>query len=304
MFRGRDHGDSKIGQDSARLGFSMPAGAVDCHMHIYDSRVPYCAGASLPHPDASVADYRKVQQGLGLSRAVVVAPSAYGTDNRVTLEAIRDMGVDARGVAIVGPEIGDAELDRLQAGGICGARFNFNLAPAPSIDALTKLAPRLAERGWLLQIGMRAPRLAAEAAVLKSLPGTLVLEHCAGIPAVVNFRSNAAYPIVMDLLESGRGWVKLSGPYLREPDGAPNYPLLAHVVGHLVQRAPDRLVWGSDWPHPTERDKPDDLALLRLLADWAADAPIRNRILVDNPARLYGFQPMAQSAAFGRSATC
>ncbi|MCA0425090.1 MAG: amidohydrolase family protein [Proteobacteria bacterium] len=296
--------EALVGGSGSGVGFNMPAEAIDCHMHIYDSRVPFCAGASLPHPDASVADYQNLQRRLGLTRAVVVAPSAYGADNSVTLDALLEMGASARGVAIISSEITDAELDRLEAGGMCGARFNFNLTPTPSMSELSRLAPRLAERGWLIQIGMRAPRLAAEAAVLKSLPGKLVLEHCAGIPASADFRGDPAYPIVMDLLEGGRGWIKLSGPYLREPSGAPVYPLLGPFIRHLVERAPERLVWGSDWPHPTERIKPDDMALLRLMADWAADASVRNRILVDNPAHLYGFAPMAQSSTSERTMTC
>lgn len=271
--------------------FMPPPGAVDCHMHIYDSRVPFAPAASLPHPDVTVAQYRALQARLGLSRAVVVAPSAYGADNTVTLEAIRALGPDARGVAIVDPAISDSGLDRLHAGGIRGARFNFNLSPAPTIEALQTLAPRVAERGWHVQLGLRAPRLLAAADVLRALPGVIVLEHCAGIAASPDYRADPACALVMELLDAGRCWVKLSGPYLREPTGAPSYPLLLPYIHDLVSRAPERLVWGSDWPHPSEQSKPDDAALVDLMAAWTPSEAMRTRIFVTNPAALYDFPP-------------
>lgn len=271
------------------LGDAVPGGAIDCHMHIYDSSVPFHAKAGLPHPDATVADYAIVQKSLGLARAVVVAPSAYGSDNRVTLSALAAMGGKARGVVIVEPDVSDQELNALEAAGACGARFNFNMIPAPSIDDLVALAPRLAERGWLMQIGMKSNRLSAEAHHLRRLPGTLVLEHCAGIPASAAFETDPAYPFVMDLLDSGRGWVKLSGPYLREPEGGPRYPMLRPFIRHLVTHASERLVWGSDWPHPTFVRKPDARELFGLMWEWAPEEEVRTRILVTNPAQLYGF---------------
>jgi predicted TIM-barrel fold metal-dependent hydrolase len=287
-----------------RPTFVSPPGAVDCHMHIYDTRVPFCAGATLPHGDATVAQYRALQSRLGLSRAVVVAPSAYGANNVVTLEAIRALGDHARGVAIVAPGVSDAELDALHAGGIRGARFNFHLSPAPTVDALTLLAARVAERGWHVQIGMRAPRLVAEAATLRALPGAIVLEHCAGIAASAAYRSDPAYPLVLDLLDTGRCWIKLSGPYLREPGGAPAYPLLRPFVSDLVARAPTRAVWGSDWPHPSETAKPGDAALLDLIPDWMTSEQDRMRILVSNPAELYDFPDFASETSPERIASC
>ena len=276
-------------------GDAVPGGAIDCHMHIYDSSVPFHTKAGLPHPDATVADYAIVQRSLGLARAVVVAPSAYGSDNRATLSALVAMGHKARGVVIVEPGISDHELDALEAGGACGARFNFNMTPAPSIDDLVALAPRLAERGWLMQIGMKSSRLSAEASRLQRLPGTLVLEHCAGIAASPQFTSDPAFPFVMDLLDSGRGWVKLSGPYLRDPEGGPGYPMLRPFIRHLVAEAPERLVWGSDWPHPTLTRKPDARELFSLMWEWAPEEEVRTRILVTNPAQLYGFsEPSAR----------
>lgn len=285
-------GTSVHGSSTVRQAFAPPPGAVDCHMHIYDSRVPFCAGASLPHPDATVTQYGAIQSRLGLSRAVVVNPSAYGVDNRVTVAAIRAMG-NTRGVAIVDPEISDEDLDALHAAGIRGARFNFHLLPAPSLDGMLRLVPRMAERGWHVQIGMRSQRIAVEAETLRAMSGTIVLEHCAGIPASATYRSDPAYAVVLRLIEAGRCWVKLSGPYLREPAGAPDYPLLSPFIRELVDRAPERLVWGSDWPHPTETIKPDDAALLALMADWALSAPDQRRILVSNPAKLYDFPALA-----------
>ena len=298
-------GDQAFRPDApGTAAFAPPPGSIDCHMHIYDPRVPFAAGAMLPHPEASVGQYRALQRSLGLSRAVVVAPSAYGADNSATVTAIKTMGADARGVAILDPAISDRDLAALHDAGIRGARFNFHLQPAPTLEVMQRLAPRVAELGWHVQVGMRAPRLLADAQALKALPGTLVLEHCAGIPATPAFRAEPAYRIVLDLIDTGRCWVKLSGPYLREPEGAPSYPVLLPMIDDLVRRAPQRLVWGSDWPHPSERVKPDDAALVALLPDWIASPADQMRILVTNPAELYDFPAFTGASCPERSLPC
>ncbi|MCZ8280273.1 MAG: amidohydrolase family protein [Acetobacteraceae bacterium] len=221
----------------------------------------------------------------------------YGSDNRVTLDAVRAFGPAARGIAIVDAGVTDHALDELHSAGIRGARFNFNFAPTPSMADVVMLAPRLVERGWHVQLGMRSDRIVAEESTLRSLPGHIVLEHCAGISASGSCRQDRAYRIVMDRLESGRFWVKLSGPYLREPGGAPDYPLLRPYVQDLIAQAPDRLVWGSDWPHPSETSKPDDVMLVDVMSDWLGSDALRSRIFVKNPETLYGFPSWAKEGS-------
>jgi predicted TIM-barrel fold metal-dependent hydrolase len=272
--------------------FRAPAGACDCHFHVYDARFPM-AWPSLPVvPDATVREYRLLQKRIGTQRAVVVQPAAYGTDNRVTIDAIAQLGTDvARGVAVAHPTITDEELGALHEGGIRGLRFSIH-DPHTEIagaDMIEPLAARVHELGWHVQLHARGEQLVALEDLLARLPCTVVLDHFARLPQPEGVH-HAAMPAIKRLLDSGRGWVKLCAPYLDSRTGSPRYADLKPVAKALIQHAPERMVWGSDWPHPTEpHTKPDDAALLDLLQEWVGDEPTRRRILVANPAELYGF---------------
>ena len=270
----------------------VPADAADCHLHIYDPRFPLVFPDRLAVPQASVDEYRRLQQRLGTSRAVVVQPAAYGTDNRVTLDAIARLGADrVRGIAVVRPEVTEVELDVLHEGGIRGVRFSMH-DPRTAVttpDMIAPLAPRLAARGWHLQLHVRADQLVELASVVAAVPCDIVFDHLARLPLAQGTR-HPAWAIAMQRVDAGRGWVKLSGPYLEGRDEGLGYTGTTAVARAFVAGAPERMVWGSDWPHPTERDaKPDDAVLLDRLAEWAPDEATRLRILVDNPAALYGF---------------
>jgi len=272
--------------------FATPADACDCHVHIYDPRFPM-AWPNLPEvTDASVREYRMLQRRLGTSRVVVVQPAAYGTDNRVTLDAIARIGDGrARGVAVVHPDIGEEALDALHAGGIRGLRFSLHDPHAAVMDAamLEPLASRVAERGWHVQLHLRGEQIVAMASVLERLAAPLVIDHMARLPQPAG-EHHPAFRIVKRLLDGGRAWVKLAGPYLDSREGSPRYGDTWAQARSLMAHAPERVLWGSDWPHPTEREpKPDDAVLLDLLHEWGADEALRRRILVDNPAALYGF---------------
>jgi D-galactarolactone isomerase len=256
-------------------------------MHIYDgARFPPPRPQSRMQPDARVADYRLFQQRIGTNRTVVVTPAAYFTDNDVTLDAVAQLGAQARGVAVVHPTVTDAELRRMAGGGIRGIRFTqFDpKTAATTLDMIEPLARRVEPLGWHVQIHLRADQIVAAADVLQNLTGTIVFDHLGRLSGGVN---DPAFAIIRRMLDGGRTWMKLSGAYLMAKP--PAYAEAGAVARAFIAAAPERMVWGSDWPHPTEADKPDDAMLFDLLSDWAPDAAIRRRILVENPAELYGF---------------
>jgi predicted TIM-barrel fold metal-dependent hydrolase len=265
----------------------LPAHACDCHMHIYDAaRFPPLRPGARMQPDAAVADYRLLQQRIGTRRTVVVQPAAYVTDNDVTLDAIAQLGREARGIAVVHPDITDAEFKRLDAGGIRGIRFTqFDPRTAATTrEMIEPLAQRVAPLGWHVQIHLRSDQIVDAADLLQRLPGTVVFDHLGRLAGGVN---DPALTIIRRMLDRGRTWVKLSGAYFFGE--APAYAGALPVARAYVAAAPERVLWGSDWPHPTEAEKPDDAMLVDLLSDWAPDEATRRRILVNNPDVLYGF---------------
>jgi predicted TIM-barrel fold metal-dependent hydrolase len=264
-----------------------PQNAADCHIHIYDPRFPP-TDAKPEH--GAVADYRLLQKRLGLSRVVIVTPRCYGTDNRVTVDAIAQLGIaNARGVAVLRPDVAEAELKRLNDGGIRGIRFT-TANPETAVvspDMIEPLAKRIAAYGWHVQLNMPAGEIVAHEAVLRRLPTPIVFDHMGQPP----HPAGAAHPsqaIMRSLLDAGRAWVKISGAYLNS-ESAPGYPEATALAQSFVKAAPEHLVWGSDWPHPSSRVPPDDAALLDLLAEWAPDEKTRRNILVTAPETLYGF---------------
>ena len=270
----------------------LPAGACDSHMHIFDPRFPASPHWKRQPPRAEVAAYRLLQQRLGTSRTVVVNPSTYGTDNACTLDALAQLGEQARGVAVVAEDVADDELDRLAAQRVCGLRVNF-VTPqswgATTPRMLTTLARKVARLGWHIQVFVHPEQLVELEPVLAALPVPLVIDHMARIDPAEGADA-AAFAAARRLLDGGNTWMKLSGVYMRSRDGAPAYRDAFALGRALVEAAPERLVWGSDWPHTTETPGTvDDTALANVLAAWCGDEAVRRRILVDNPAKLYGF---------------
>jgi D-galactarolactone isomerase len=279
------------GAEPPRL--KAPACACDCHMHIYDGeRFPPLRPGSRMQTNAAVPQYRLLQQRIGTTRTVVVTPAVYITDNRVTLDAISQLGTDARGVAVVHPTVTDGELKTLAAAGIRGIRFTqFDPATAvTTLDMIPPLARRVHDLGWHVQVHMRADQIVAAADLWPKLPSTIVFDHLGRLPQPAGV-DHPAFALIRGLLDKGRTWVKLSGAYLDSKAGAPTYADVTAVAQAFVKAAPERMVWGSDWPHPTETGghKPNDAELFDLLGDWVPDERTRHRILVDNPAALYGF---------------
>ena len=275
-----------------RPATGLPRDACDSHMHIFDPRF-----AASPHwkrqpPRAEVAAYRLLQRRLGTSRTVVVNPSTYGTDNACTLHALAQLGESARGVAVGGHDGAAGELHRLAGQRVCGLGVNF-VTPqswgATTPEMLTTLARKVARLGWHIQVFVHPEQLVELEPILARLPVPLVIDHMACIDPAEGVRGEA-YAVARRLIDGGNAWMKLSGVYMRSRDGAPAYADAFDLGRALVRAAPERLVWGSDWPHTTEAPGTvNDADLADVLASWCDSTAVRDRILVDNPAKLYGF---------------
>jgi predicted TIM-barrel fold metal-dependent hydrolase len=268
----------------------VPADACDCHHHIYDSKFPIAPSATLKPGDATAADYQALQKRIGTTRSVVVQPSTYGTDNSCTLDGMAQLGPASRGVAVVDTSVTDGELKRLNGLGVRGIRFNLVQAGATTVDMLEPLSKRVAGLGWHVQIHQTGDGIVKMEDVLQKVAAPIVFDHMGRIPKDIGV-DHPAYAVISRLVDNGSAWVKISGAYMDTKVGPPTYADSTRLAQAFVKLAPQRMVWGSDWPHPTQKadDKPNDATLLDLLAEWAPDEATRRRILVENPAELYGF---------------
>lgn len=275
------------GTDAPKL--RAPWNTCDCHMHIYDSRFPVAPTATLMPPDARPSHYLLLQKRLGTTRNVVVQPSTYGTDNSCTLDGMAQIGPTARGVAVVDTTVSDAELKRLDRLGVRGIRFNLVQAGATTVDMLEPLSKRVDELGWHVQIHMLGDQIVQIGALLQRLPSVIVFDHFGRIPGPIGVK-HPAFAVIRELLDRGRTYVKLSSAYLNTKVGPPSYSDMTELAQAYVKAAPERMLWGTDWPHPTEKtDKPDDAVLFDLWSTWVPDERTRNRIFVENPEVVYGF---------------
>lgn len=267
-----------------------PPGTCDSHMHLFDPSRPRAQGSTgLVAEHATADDYRVLQRRLGIERAVIVTPRYYGTDNTVTLDGIDALGRNrTRGVAVVAPDIGAKELRALHEGGIRGVRFSTPHVESdhPVFANAAALAPRLEEAGMHLQLHWMVAQIVAHANLLLDLPCTVVIDHMGRLPVGIGME-HPAYDIVRRRLDCGRTWIKLSGWYLDSV--GPPYRDAVKIGTSFARAAPERMVWGTDWPHVTEQAKPDGAFLLDVLEECVPDPTLRRRILVDNPAQLYGF---------------
>jgi D-galactarolactone isomerase len=256
-------------------------------MHLFDNQFPFVSPTALTHPDANVEDYRLLQKRLGLKRCVVVQPSSYGLDHRALLNGLRRLGRDARGVAVVDSSVDKKTLAELNEQGVVGTRFNLVQRGATHDSMLEPVAHLVREYGWHLQLHMSAEVFLAVADRLAALPVPIVIDHLARVNTDP-LRSAEVEARLLKLLDHGDTWIKLSGAYIASHDH-PCYRDLDGFVQRLLKSHPERAVWGSDWPHVTEAEKPNDADLLNLTERWAPDERVRRRIFVDNPASLYKF---------------
>ena len=286
--------------------FGVPALACDCHVHVFGpaERFPYWSGRGYTPGDASIADLLALQDLLHLQRVVIVHPSPYGTDNSCTIDALQRIGPRSRGVVVIDPlTIGDAELARMHECGVRGVRVNLESAglhdPKIAQTLLEQVATRVAPLGWHVQTYTTLPVIASLADAIMRLPTPLVIDHFGRVPAAQG-TTQPGFATLLALVKSGKAYVKLSAPHRisTQPDCADARP----IALALLEANPDRMLWGSDWPHPggqpgagrsPDRIEPfnpiDDGNALNRLARWIVDPGLLRKVLVDNPARIYDF---------------
>lgn len=268
-------------ENSARMaGQPWPAGACDSHMHVVGplARYPFAATRSLSPPEATWQDYRVLADRLGLDRCVVVQPSFFGTDNACTLDAVGMSAGRARAVVVVREDVSSEALADMHARGARGVRAQMISKGGMSFDALESVAACVAPLGWHVQLYLDAGDLPGLAARLAELPVPLVFDHMAHV-LEASRHDDAGFRILLEMMAEGRAWVKLSNAF---------FPPSKERARLLARANPDRILWGSDWPHVSYRGAPpDDVALLDALVDWFPDEQLRHKVLVSNPGRLY-----------------
>lgn len=285
---------------------ALPAGACDCHTHVFLDERLFALQATRRYtpPPASVEALSALHAALGIQRVVIVQPSVYGSDNAATLAALRALGPQrARGVAVIGDDVSDEALEDLAAAGVRGVRVNLEIDKAGDAAMATRelhrTAARVAPLGWHVQIYASLPLLAACSEAIGALPVPVVLDHYAGAQADDGV-AQAGLQAVLDLVASGKAYVKLSAPY--RCSRAADYGDLAPLARRFIACNPERMLWGSDWPHPQPGVKPlptdvcppfqvDTGRVLDQVREWAADDDVLRKMLVDNPQRLYDFGP-------------
>lgn len=284
----------------------MPDHACDSHVHIIGPQNPYpmTADRAYTPSQSTIPELLALRQRLGVARTVLIQPSFYGTDNRAMLDALAALGDTARGVAVLPPDVADAELARLNAAGVRGVRVNLessgNQDPREVTRALAAFARRIAPLGWHIEIYALLPVIAQVAPEMADLPVPVVLDHF-GMPKAALGTGQPGFGALLELVRAGKTYVKLSAPYRISTRG-PGYPDVLPIARSLIEAGPERMVWASDWPH-TDRAPGasatdispfravDDPAVLALLAEWCPDAGARRVILADTPQHLFHFAP-------------
>jgi 2-pyrone-4,6-dicarboxylate lactonase len=272
----------------------LPPGACDAHVHVFGprTRFPFAEGRRYTPADAPKELLFKLHERLGIQHCVIVQPACHGPDNSVTVDAIAATGGSYKGVALVPVSVSDAELKRLDAAGLCGARFHYmtHLAKGPGADEVIGFGKRLADIGWHLQIHMEAELIADLTPALRRSPVPVVIDHMGRIDASLGM-DQPAFRALLALLADKNVWVKVSGADRITRQGPP-YSDAVPFARKLVAEFGDRCVWGTDWPHPNHQGPvPDDGVLVDILAEIAPSTAARQALLVDNPKLFYRFAP-------------
>jgi predicted TIM-barrel fold metal-dependent hydrolase len=272
----------------------MPRNACDSHAHICGpiERYAYSERRVYTPPDALLPAYRYMLQQLGVERMVLVQPSVYGSDNTVMLAAMAEIGESARGVAVVDDDVSDAELERLSDAGVRGCRINVvDVAEGKGVIAmapLEKLARRIKGHGWHVEFLMHADEFPGLDRTFADFPVDIVLGHL-GYMKTDKGLQDPGFQGLLRLMKEGKAWVKLTGPYRISTQALPHPDTVAFAHA-LLDAAPERVVWGSDWPHVMVKGAmPNDADLADMLLEWIPDAALREQVLARNPAKLYGF---------------
>ena len=292
-------------QPRVPLAFDVPSGACDTHVHIVGdpARYPFVAKRAYTPPEASVDQLRALHRTLHIDRVVVVQPSFYGTDNSCTMDAVRSLGSGARAIVVIDEKTPEADLDYMQRYGARGVRLNLATAgvsdPAASGRFLKSAVERIRPRGWHVQLNTEPKIIAALKAEFAALPVPVVFDHFGGADAALGVKE-PGFDALIELVKSGKAYVKISATNLFFTN-PPHFAGYAAMAKALIAANPDRILWGSNWPHPAARYPGyvvtellpwrdiDDAVIFNLLPQWEPDAAVRKKILVDNPARLFGF---------------
>jgi predicted TIM-barrel fold metal-dependent hydrolase len=291
---------------ATRVGFAVPRGACDSHTHIFadPAKFPFAARRGYTPYPALPSGMKTMLRELGLERVVIVTPSVYGTDNRATVWGLKEMGKRARGIAVIDDGTADSELDAMGKAGVRGIRLNLATAgindPAQGRERFKTAAARMQSRGWHIQMFATLGVIAGIKDLVMESPVPVVFDHFGGAKAALGVEQ-PGFAALLELVRAGKAYVKISGAY-RASEKGPDYPDAAPLAKALIGANADRIVWGTDWPHPDSpgpagRDPMqasaplpiDDARLLNQLPVWAPEAAVRKKILVDNPAKLYGF---------------
>ncbi|QBC33792.1 GntR family transcriptional regulator [Pandoraea sp. XY-2] len=269
--------------------FVVPFGAVDTHAHVVaaSEAYPMVPERSYTPPPAPEDKYLAMLDATGMTYGVLVQISVYGTDNRYLLETLRRHSDRLRGIAVVSPEVTDAELEAMHAAGVRGLRINVLFGGGIGFKAMETLAHRIKDLGWHMQFLMDVNALPELMPRMTKLPVPGIVDHMGHTPVAQGIDA-PGFSALRSLVRDHGYWVKLSGAY-RISERFPTFDDVTPFAQALIEDAPDRMVWGSDWPHVSLTRMPNTGALRNLLPLWAPDADTRRRILVDNPARLYGF---------------
>ena len=293
-------GYAKASQPTTKVAFDVPAGACDCHTHIHGdpARFPWFVGRTYTPETALPEEMTALHKALNIQRVVIVTPSVYGSDNSAAIYGMAARGKDARGVAVIDDNTPEAEVDRLAALGFKGIRLNLSTAgindPKVARERFLAAVGRVKSRNWHIQLNTTLPVIAAMKDTLAASPVTLVFDHFGNAKEELGVEQHG-FPDLLGLVKSGKAYVKISisgGP-------RPNYGYFTPLAQMLISANVDRILWGSNWPHPNAVDgstskvtplwQVDDGLVLNLLPTWAPDAAVRRKILVDNPTRLYAF---------------
>ncbi len=272
--------------------FVPPPGACDAHCHVFGPahRFPFSADRTYTPPDSGIDDFERLQDRLGLSRAVFVQASCHGTDNAAMVDALRQGEGRYAGVAMIDESFTDRDIAALHEVGVRGTRFNFvaHLGGAPDLDVFWRLVGRVQPFDWHIVLHFDAKDLPGYDDLLDRMPCPYVIDHMARVP-VTDGVDQPPFQALLELMADERAWVKISGAERLTADGSAPYDDVVPYARALIAEAPDRILWGTDWPHPNVRHMPDDGDLIDLLAAYAPDEQTRNRILVTNPETLYDF---------------
>ena len=278
--------------NTKKPSFMLPAGSCDTHCHIFgpEKKFPYHPNRTYTPPDATRHDLKKLHRKLGIKRAVIVQATCHGNDNSAMLDAISYSRDSYRGIAMVDETITEIELEKMNIGGIRGTRFSFarHLSGPPNFDKINHIVRKYEPLGWHAVLYLEAKDIVENIQALVNFPVPVVIDHMARVKVTEGVEQKA-FQLLLDLVRNEDFWVKISGAERLSKRNFP-YEDVVPYARALIEASPDRILWGTDWPHPNiPRDMPNDGDLLDMLVKFAPDKVMRKKILVENPQQLYGF---------------